>query len=491
MILTRWRETKGWVKRKRHVQPAVYSVLIFLLAVPGFCGAASVVPEDKHEIVQNASIALSVVPKASEKFTLPAIIGYALKNNPRARISAKDIEAETYGIDAAKAERMPRIDFGSGAARYRYPMPLTPPVISGPFGSGLDIPEYDRNVYDAGGSFRLPLFRGGRLYRGVRVAETRKAMAEDNLATTRQELVYNLSSVFYKIAQLDKLLAANEANVRQLEAHKRDVEFLLKVGSVPQLDLLKTDVELSHAVENRLLVKNNLESAYELLKTLMGIDDMARKVSIVHVAVSQDPLPPLEESVGRALSQRPEYKAVEKKKRISEERVKIAQGKRMPDVYAAGEYVGKAGDAQSYKENWYAGVRLSIPVFDGGLITAEVNKEKVELQKVQEEERSLKLSITREVKDAYLAVANAVERIDVGTKAIESARENVRVERLKYQSGAGTATDYLDAQTAYLRAETDYFQALYDRETAFAFLRKAVGETWNQGAAGDKGRPQE
>ncbi|OPY75545.1 MAG: Toluene efflux pump outer membrane protein TtgI precursor [Syntrophorhabdus sp. PtaU1.Bin153] len=477
MILTRWRGAKAWARK--YVPAMACFLLVFLLAVPVFCGTMS-----------PTTPAPPVTPKAGEQFTLPAVIDYALKNNPRARISARDVETETYGIDAAKAERMPRIDFGSGAARYRYPMPLTPPVISGPFGSGLEIPEYDRNIYDAGGSFRLPLFRGGRLYRGVRVAEIRKAMAEDNLASTRQELVYNLSSVFYKIAQLDKLLAANEANVRQLEAHKQDVEFLLKAGSVPQLDLLKTDVELSHAVENRLLVRNNLESTYELLKTLMGIDDMTKEISILHQTVSGGPLPPLEESVSKALSQRPEYRAVEKKKRIYEERVKIAQGKRLPDVYAAGEYVGKAGDAQSYKENWYAGVRLSIPVFDGGLIAAEVNKEKVELQKVREEERSLKLSITREVKDAYLAVANAVERIDVGTKAIESARENVRVERLKYQSGAGTATDYLDAQTAYLRAETDYCQALYDRETALAFLRKAVGEHWPNGAAGDQGMPE-
>ena len=492
MILARWREVKGQVKEKRrYITAAACLMLVFFLAVPGFCGAAGVTPEDRPEVVENTPVVPSAAAQGGERFTLPAVIDYAVKNNPRARVSAKDVDAETYGIDAAKAERMPRIDFGSGATRYRYPMPLTPPVISGPFGAGLDIPEYDRNLYDAGGSFRLPLFRGGRLYRGVRVAEIRKAVAEDNLATTRQELVYNLSSVFYKIAQLDKLLLANEANVSRLEAHRRDVELLLKAGSVSRLDLLKTDVELSHAVENRLLVKNSLESTYELLKALMGIDDMTRKVSIVHEAVSQGHLPPLEESVARALSQRPEYKAIEKKKKICEERVKIAQGKRLPDVYAAGEYTGRAGDAKTFKENWYAGVRLSIPVFDGGLITAEVNREKVELQKVEEEERSLKLSITREVKDAYLAVANAAERIDVGTKAIESARENTRVEQLKYQSGAGTATDYLDAQTAYLRAETDYYQALYDRETAFAFLRKAVGEHWPNGAAENEKKPKQ
>jgi outer membrane protein len=410
-----------------------------------------------------------------ERFTLPEALSFALQNNPKVRISAKDIEIETYGIDAAQAERMPRIDFGSGASRYRYPMPLTPPVISGPFGVGLEIPDYSRNIYDAGGSFRMPIFKGGRLYRAVRVAEIKKAIAEDNFITSKQDLVYNLNSVFYKIAELEKLLVATDGNVRQLEAHKRDVELLFKTGAVAYIDLLKTDVQLAYAIEQRLIVKNNLESTYEFLKSLMGMDDMERRIAIVYQEAAPPSLPHLEDSLSRAFDQRPEYKAVTKKKKIFEEKVKIAQGKRLPDVYVAGEYGGKAGDSLAFKENWFFGARLSIPVFDGGLISAEVNKEKTELQKVLEEERSLKLTITREVRDAYLHIASARERTEVAKKTIESAKENVRIERMKYQTGAGTTTDYLDAQTDLLRTEADYFRAYFDEEVARAFLRKAIG----------------
>ena len=407
-------------------------------------------------------------------YTLDSIIHYALQNNPRIRISGKDIETELYGIDAARSERMPKLDFGSGAVRYRYPSPLTP--ISGPLGPGADFPDFERNVYDTGLFVRLPLFKGGRLYRGVRIAEMKKAVAEDTYTVNKQELVYNLSSVYYKIAQLEKLLAANEASVRQLETHRKNVELFLKAGTVPPLDLLKTEVELSHAKENRLLVKNSLDSAYELLKTLMGIDDTERKISIVHMAPSPDTLPDVEGSIGKALCQRPDYKAVEKKKMISEERIKVAQGKRFPDIYAAGEYTGRAGDSLAFKENWNVGVRLVVPVFDGGLIRSEVDKERNELEKVKEEERLLRLIIAREVRDAHLNIANAKERIDVTEKAIASARENLRVELLKYDTGAGTSTDVIDARTALLRAETEYYQALYDKEAAVAYLKKAIGE---------------
>jgi hypothetical protein len=55
----------------------------------------------------------------------------------------------------------------------------------------------------------------------------------------------------------DKLYFANDALVSQLEIHRKNVETNLKVGTAPCLDLLKTDVELSHAIENRFKVKND------------------------------------------------------------------------------------------------------------------------------------------------------------------------------------------------------------------------------------------
>ena len=413
-----------------------------------------------------------------DHYTLDAIIRYALKNNPRIRLAGKDVESETYGINSAKADRMPRLDLGGGFTRYAYETPLTPIVITLPL-QDISLPDFRRNIWDTGVTFKLPLFRGGRLVRGVQVAQMRKAVAEDMLRMTTQDIVYNVSSVYYKIAQLEKLTVANAASVEQLQAHKKDVEVSLAAGTVPRLDLLKADVELAHAKENLLLVKNNLESSYELLKTLMGMDNMAAGVAIAYeLRPSDRPCPALDESLARALALRPDFKAASRKLKISEERVRIARGKRFPDVYGAGQYGGQTGNEFAFKENWYVGVRFSVPVFDGGLIQAEIDKERVELDRAREEERSLRLTITREVRDASLGIANADERIRVTEAAIESAHESLRVEQLKYATGAGTSTGVIDARTASLRAEADHYQAIFDKETAVAYLKKATGDDW-------------
>jgi outer membrane protein len=414
------------------------------------------------------------------RFSLKEAVSYALDHNPNLMIARREIEAEGYGVDAAVAERMPKIDFLGSATRYRYPMPLTPIVISGPFGAGMDIPDFERTIYDTGVALRIPVFRGGRLVRGVRVAELKKAVAEDRQTLTAQELVYNVSSVFYKILQLEKLLEANDLTVKQLETHKRNVELFLKTGTAPRLDLLKTDVELAHATQRRLSVRNSLESAYELLKVLMGLGEDAPAFSVAATEASPDVVGDPPESIRKAFQQRPEFRALAKKKKMLEEQVKIAQGRRLPDLFVTGDYSERAGPSLGFKDNWAIGLRMAIPVFDGGLISADVARQKTELLKWQEEEKALRLSVTREVKDAHLGFEYALERRAAAGKALESATENLHVESLKYETGAGTTTDVLDAQAALLRAEADYLQAVYDRETAVVLIGKVTGESVNR-----------
>jgi outer membrane protein len=422
--------------------------------------------------VGDASSFLS--PAAEMTFDLPSAIELALKNNPSLRTVQWSIETERYAIDAARAERMPKIDFGAGATRYRYPMPLVPIVLELPF-SNVQIPNFESTIYDTGAFFKLALFKGGRITRNIRIAETRKALAEDNYTAARQDLVYNVTSVYHKILQLQKLLASNEAMARQMESHRNNVDQFLRAGTVPRVDLLSTEVELAHAKQNVLLVRNNLESAFDLLKNLMGMDDVEASITIVEPVPAGVIYPPDEEAVSTALRQRPDYRAVAKKQQIAAERVKMAKGKRFPDVNAAAEYTKRAGEATDFKENWSVGARMTIPLFDGGLIRSEIGRERVELERVKEEERALKLSIMREVRDALLNVANATDRMDAAKAAITNAQEVLRVERLKYDTGAGTNTNVIDAQTALLRAETDAHQAAYDKEVGYALLVRCMG----------------
>jgi outer membrane protein len=224
-----------------------------------------------------------------------------------------------------------------------------------------------------------------------------------------------------------------------------------------------------------LRISNSVESAYELLKTLMGLDDK-RKITVLQEVPSNGPYPSVEESLDKALGLRPDYLAVLKKQRLTEEKVKITEGKRLPDVYLAAEYLDRAGEQLAFKENWSVALRLALPVFDGGLIRTEVKLGEKEAEKVRQEERALKFAISREIKDAFMAIENARQRAEVTQKAVETAKETLRIEMLKYETGSGTSTEVIDAEAALLNAETAYYQAVFDNKLAVVTLKKAVGE---------------
>ena len=407
-------------------------------------------------------------------FGLSSLLQYAIRHNPALRMTEKNIEIEDQGLKAAQADRMPRIDITGGYTRYRYPAPLTPIVITGLPLASTDFPDFERNVYDGFATFSLPLFKGGRLMRGVTIAELRRSMARDFHTRNLHELIYNVTAVYYKLAQLDELLSASQAQVKGLEAHRRDAESSLKAGTAPKLDLLKADTELGAAVERRIQTGNNIANTKELLRSLIGMDDPGELV------ISLDDRQAMNGAVMNAdlegaLAARPDYKAASTKVKMLEERVASARGKRLPDIYGAGDYGGKAGDRFSFKENWSVGVRLLLPVFDFGRIGAEIDREQLELAKAKEEQRALRLAIARELKEAKTAIINADERITVSEKAVLSAKEQVRIEDLRYRSGDNTSTDVINAEAALIRSRADHSQARFDRYIAVASLKKAMG----------------
>jgi outer membrane protein len=409
-------------------------------------------------------------------FDLNSAIKFAMAHNPSLKSIKGSTDSEKFTVDAAKSERMPRIDFTAGTTRYKYPTALTPMVIEPPFQSlESNLPKFEETIYDGAASFRITLFKGGRIMRNIRIAEMKKSLAEDTYASASQDLAFNVTSVYYKILQLKKLHASQEASVAQLTAHKVKAEQFYHAGTAARLDVLRADTELARGKDGLLVTAHSLASTTELFKSLLGIDDLKTDVVVTETPNDISGVPSEDDSLNAALAHRADYRALEKKIRIAQERIKSASAKRLGELTGAGEYSKRAGDPMEFKENWYIGLRYSVPVFDGGLISSEVNREKVELSRLREDERTLRLTIYREVKDARLMVGAAAERMSVTATAISSAQEAARIERLKFETGAGTSTDVLDAQTALIRAETDSYQAAYDRMAGYAQLNKAMG----------------
>ena len=84
--------------------------------------------------------------------------------------------------------------------------------------------------------------------------------------------------------------------------------------------------------------------------------------------------------------------------------------------------------------------------------------------------------IALQVRAAWLAVGESASRVEVAQATVEQADENLRVARDRYQSGVGTNTEVLDAETLRVKSRSNWFNAIYDNVFAGLRLKRAAGE---------------
>ncbi len=428
----------------------------------------------------------SMKPTASQtdrtKMGLPELIRRALKHNPGLSAMRKEVEVADQGILAAKGEHFGRInlevsDFTYGPDN----LPLTMKTLIVEQGKIVrdGAGEHNLNVFSFGGTISIPLYTGGRITNQVRVEELGKELAAHRVAHTRDELIFNVASVYYNILKIQDFIRATKKSKEQLLESKRVVRHRFSVGKAAKVDVLKVNTRLA-AVE-QLLIRflNARKVLHGVLEVLLG-----EKVGVSRFVLSGDlrtipnSLPQqltLQQVQEQALRRRPELLVIKKEVEMQEKRIRIRFAEHLPTISIKGQAQGITGDNSKLFAQQFAGVFFSIPLFAGGTIDAKVSQERLRFTKLQHTFTQLTLIITQEVQAAYLHTREAEQRIAAAQAAVEEGKEVLRIEALKVREGKSIIENLLDAQTAQLQAEQNYSAAVADYQVQLMALKKAIG----------------
>jgi outer membrane protein TolC len=416
--------------------------------------------------------------RSSRPLGLDECIRIALENNPQIGARSWDVEAAQAQRDVTAAQRWPALSAQGGYTRYDDNQRLVPARVPNEPGA------WSRGIASAGLVLSMPLFTGGQIINEVRAAELLSLAADRRLARTRSELVFNVSSTFYSILGQRRVIESLEFSRKALEQQRKRVQDLMAAQKAAKVDLLRTDVRLADLDQRILSEKNTLAIEQQLLANLMGVREDGAALTVQgDLALTPAPVEQ-QATVEKALAQRGDYLAARAEVEGQAKRVDAARAERWPTLSLVGSFGGlwAAGDttrqpgASNSEDVGSAGLSLSVPLFEGGRIDADVRRERANLAAAQEGLRGLELQIRLEVQTALLNVNSSLERVRATEKAIEQAQESLRIEQEKYELGKGSITDVLDAQSALLDSQTNYYRALADYDTALAQLRLAVGE---------------
>jgi outer membrane protein TolC len=153
----------------------------------------------------------------------------------------------------------------------------------------------------------------------------------------------------------------------------------------------------------------------------------------------------------------------------------VAVAQFLPRVYVLASVGRVAGE--SVLGGWQegAGIHLDQPIFTGGAHRGELRAAEAEIQEATASAQAILDQISLEVALAWRSLEAARQRIELARPAVDEARENLRLVRVKYRNGNATPTDIVDAETTLTRAEQRLTSASFEYLAAAARLAYATG----------------
>jgi len=410
---------------------------------------------------------------AAEEMTIADVVVESLRSNPAVAGADAELAASKEALTSARADRLPSLFAGySWTGLNREPVQKS---------AGGNIPVGYKELSGWDVQVVQPLFSGYALKSAHDLARLGVDAEELERRETLQQLTLAVRQACHRLLLAKRLLAVAEDEVASLTSHKRVAFLNHEQGLIPLNDLLKSEVALAEAVQNR----NRAESETE--KARIAINRLMHRASSRPLALDEVHAPPVwaqnaEELEGLAVSRRPMVTLLRLGVRRAVLGETAAKSGYYPKVDLVGRYA-KNGDAPFPDENEFAHtdsasitLKASWTLWNWGKTGAGA-AEKAHLRRAVEAALAdAEASVRQDVQNALLDRTVALKNITTAERSRAQARENWRITRVQYDQQVATSTDVIDARSYLTSADSNYYQALYAYMDALAVLDYATGE---------------
>ena len=355
-----------------------------------------------------------------------------------------------------------------------YALSQSPAAVTtlGPLGT-VQLPLANR---DSGGGHAFvtqPVYTSGRISNGINAAGANVVANRADHSRTVLDVKMNVAEIYVKVLLATRIVDVAESRAVSLSGHDKDVSTLFDKGVVSKNDLLSSQVALADAQQKAMDARADLQVVQSAYNRALG-RDLAQPVSLADLRDQEAP-PPLGELTQAAVSQRPELTSLSAQARALQDQAASVRGKSGPQVAVTGGYLYQQDDY--IQPNGITGVMLNVEwnAIDFGRVKNQARELDEKSQALIRLRRDAESMICLEVRQKWIDLQTARERVLVARKTTAQADENLRVARDRYQHQAGTNTEVLDAETLRVQAYTNLYSSTYQAALAALRLRRAVG----------------
>lgn len=381
---------------------------------------------------------------AAQTYTLEECCRLALEQNAKIKTATGDLSAAEMEKKEAFTNFLPSVSLMGGAMKADDAM------------LQMAMGDQTMSLMDGGmyGNVMvsLPVYAGGKILNGHKLAKLGVEISELQLHQTRNEVELTVTQSYWQIVVLTEKLRTLESVRTLLENMNRDVNHAVEAGIRQRNDLLQIQLRKNDTQSSFIDVEKDLELCKMLLAQYMGLES-----GKVEVATSFDTTPVSPDALfvnhAEALDTTPEYRLLQKNVEAARLQKRLALGEYLPTVSVSGGYMYQ--DFMGPSQNSLMGmVSVSIPI--SWKAPYSVKKQKYRYRNAVTnlndggEQLMIRMQKTRnDLQSAY-------QQVLIAQKSIEQATENLRLNENYYKAGTSGMSDLLDAQALFQQSKDKY-----------------------------------
>jgi outer membrane protein TolC len=296
-----------------------------------------------------------------------------------------------------------------------------------------------------------------------------------NIKDSRDVVVFAVGTAYLQVIASAARVETAKAQVASAGELDRQTANRVKSEIAPEIDSLRAQVERQSAEQRLTNATNQLEKDKLTLARIIGL-------AIDQDFVLSDPLAyhPLtgmtaDTATNEALHSRADLRSAEAGVQAASFNLRAQKAQRLPVVSVSADYGAGGANAGNANQVYTLAARVSVPIYTGGRIHADIQQAQADLARREAEYEDLKGRVAYDVRVAWLDLSASESSVKVAEHNKLLAERALTQSQDRYTNGVTNYLEVVQAQEAVIAAGENYIQSLFSFNVAMISLARAAG----------------
>lgn len=339
-----------------------------------------------------------------------------------------------------------------------------------------------KNMWGGIVSITQPIFTGGKIIAYNKITRYAEDIAEKQKDASVKDVVFGVDEAYWQVVSLVQKKQLAEEYLRLVDTLQFNVEALIEEGVATKSDGLTVAVKQNEAEIALTKVTDGLALSRMLLAQMCGMPVNAKfkLEDEENVSLAETSGNTAEINMDEVFSNREEIQSLDIASKIYENKRRVELSAMLPNIALVGSYSFSNpnilnGFDKSVGGLFNVGVVLRVPIFHAAdLFKVKAAKTQSDIAKLTMEDAKEKIEL--QVNQAAFKLNEAYKKLRMTAKNMEKAEENLQNANVGFAEGVLTASNVMEAQTAWLQAKSELLDAKIDARLCDIYLSKALGK---------------